>query len=69
MPLDNLALETDAPFLPPQSLRGQKNYPKNILLIAHYIAEMRKIPLEELAHRTTQNALKLFGLDKKQLKI
>jgi TatD DNase family protein len=69
MPLDNLVLETDAPFLPPQSLRGQKNHPKNILLIAQYIAELRKLPLEELAHRTTQNALKLFGLDKKQLKI
>lgn len=69
MPLDNLVLETDAPFLPPQSLRGQKNNPKNILLIAQYIAELRKLPLEELAHRTTQNALKLFGLDKKKLKI
>lgn len=69
MPLDNLVLETDAPFLPPQSLRGQKNHPKNILLIAQYIAELRKLPLDELAHRTTQNALKLFGLDKKQLKI
>jgi len=69
MPLDNLVLETDAPFLPPQSLRGQKNHPKNILLIAEYIAELRKMPIEEIAKHTTQNALKLFGLDKKQLKI
>lgn len=69
MPLNNVVLETDAPFLPPQSMRGQKNHPQNIALIATYIAELRKLPLEEIANRTTDNALKLFGLDKKHLKL
>lgn len=62
MPLDNLVLETDAPFLPPQTLRGKQNHPKNILLIAQYIAELRGIPLEEIARHSTQNAIRLFNL-------
>lgn len=67
MPLEHIVLETDAPFLPPQPLRGQKNHPKNIALIAQYIAELRNITLEEIAEKTTHNAVTLFGLDKKTL--
>lgn len=69
MPLNSLVLETDAPFLPPQSMRGQKNHPQHIALIAKYVAELRRLPLEDIANRTTENALKLFGLDKNSLKI
>ncbi len=62
MSLSNLVLETDAPFLPPQSLRGTQNHPKNILLIARSIAELRGIDVEEIAQLTSQNAVRLFGL-------
>lgn len=62
MPLSNLVLETDAPFLPPQSLRGTQNHPKNILLIAQYIAELRGVEIKEIAQQSTKNAVRLFGL-------
>lgn len=63
MPLANLVLETDAPFLPPQQFRGQQNHPKYIVLIAQYIAELRGITLDEIARHTTNNALTLFGIN------
>jgi len=62
VPLENIVLETDAPFLPPQQLRGSQNHPKHIKTIAAYIAELRGATLEEIAAQTTANARKLFGL-------
>jgi TatD DNase family protein len=61
--LKNLVLETDAPFLPPQQLRGHKNHPKNIPLIAKVIAELRSETIEHIAEQTTRNARRLFALD------
>ncbi|HEV2916442.1 MAG TPA: TatD family hydrolase [Candidatus Babeliales bacterium] len=57
-----VVLETDAPFLPPQSLRGKKNHPKNIPLIGQYIADARNESLEYIAQITTDNARRLFAL-------
>ncbi len=62
MPLESLLLETDAPFLPPQSLRGKQNKPAYIRMIAEYIAELRNQPLENIAAVTTANARALFKL-------
>lgn len=63
--LKNIVLETDAPFLPPQSIRGKQNHPKEIATIAHYIAELRGESFDIIAQQTTENALTLFGLNKK----
>ncbi len=60
--LDHIILETDAPFLPPQIIRGKKNHPKYIKTIAEYIAQLLEVPLEEVAQKTTKNAMKLFNL-------
>ncbi len=60
--LDHIVLETDAPFLPPQSMRGKKNSPSSIALIAQYLAELRSVSLEEVADKTTVNAKKVFGI-------
>jgi TatD DNase family protein len=62
VPLDKLILETDAPFLAPEPLRGKKNFPEYILYTAQKIADLRGIPLEKLARATTENALKLFNI-------
>lgn len=62
VPLSSIVLETDAPFLPPQSLRGKTNTPANIAIIAHYLAEFRKVPFDEVALQTTQRARDIFGL-------
>lgn len=62
IPLENIVLETDAPFLPPQPFRGTLNHPRYIAFIAQYLADLRKVPLTTVASQTTQNAVRLFGL-------
>ena len=61
-PLDRLLLETDAPFLPPQSVRGKRNEPAYLLETARTAAELHGLSLETLGEKTTQNARRLFGL-------
>jgi len=63
VPLEYIVLETDAPFLPPQEIRGQQNHPKYIKTIAQFIAELRNTTLEHIAAQTTINARALFNLD------
>jgi TatD DNase family protein len=55
-------LETDAPFLPIQSMRGKQNHPQYIPDIAQYIAALRNQPLETIAQATTANALRIFDM-------
>lgn len=55
LPLEKIVLETDCPFLPPQSKRGTRNEPANILEIAQLIAEIKGISLDEVASQTTAN--------------
>jgi TatD DNase family protein len=58
--LQNIVLETDAPFLPPQEIRGKQNSPAQVRTIADYIAELLEISWQEVATKTTTNAEKLF---------
>lgn len=60
--LEKIVLETDAPFLPPQELRGKQNTPANIPLIAQAIAQIRSTTLEEVASATTTAAKDLFKI-------
>ena len=60
-PLDRILVETDAPFLPPQSHRGRRNEPALIVETLTRLAEVRSIPLEEAAAATFANAIRLFG--------
>ena len=53
-------LETDCPYLPPQSSRGKRNEPRSILEIAARLAEVWSIPVEEVARATTANAAALY---------
>lgn len=63
IPLDRILLETDAPYLTPVPHRGERNESAYIPLIASKIAEIKKIDIEDVAARTTDNALKLFSLE------
>jgi TatD DNase family protein len=60
--LDHIILETDAPFLPPQVMRGKKNHPKYIKLIAEYVADLLEVPYEKVAQKTTTKAMELFQM-------
>ena len=61
-PLDRILLETDAPFLPPQSKRGERNESSYLLETAQVGAQVKHIPLEELARQTSLNAKRVFRL-------
>ena len=62
IPMDRLLLETDSPFLAPVPFRGKPNKPALIPVIASFIAELRKIPIEHLAEKTSENAHRLFSI-------
>ena len=62
-PLDRILVETDAPYLSPQPVRGQPNRPRNAGLTAQRLAEIRGVPLAELLQVTGDNANRLFGWD------
>lgn len=61
-PADRILLETDAPFLPPQSMRGKRNESSLMLETADMAAQVRGVSLEEIGRLTSENARKLFGL-------
>ncbi len=58
--LENIVLETDAPYLPPVPFRGKRNESSYIVYVAEKMAEIKEISLEEVARITTENALKIF---------
>lgn len=62
IPLDKLMVETDCPFLPPQSERGNRNEPSYIPQTIAKIASVKEISSELIAEKTTSNALRLFNL-------
>lgn len=60
IPLENLLLETDAPFLSPEPHRGETNESSYVLDIAKYLADVKNVSLEEVEQKTTKNAIKIF---------
>ncbi len=63
IPLEQLLLETDAPFLAPVPFRGKRNESSYLVRIAARVAEIYNLPLEEIATATTRNAETLFMLN------
>lgn len=62
IPIENLVLETDCPFLAPVPFRGKPNEPSYLPQTAHTLAAVRGETIESIAEQTTQNALSLFQL-------
>jgi len=62
-PLEKILIETDSPYLTPESRRGERNEPAYVVEVAKKIAELKKIPMEEVENQTTQNAIELFKLN------
>ena len=60
-PLERLLVETDAPYLAPQSRRGKPNEPACVVETAHFVAAARGIGAEELEAALERNAAALFG--------
>lgn len=60
--LEHILLETDSPYLAPVPLRGTKNEPQNVYLVAQKIAELKNIDIEEVIAITTANSKAQFDL-------
>ncbi|UTR12432.1 TatD family hydrolase [Evansella sp. LMS18] len=63
IPLERMLIETDAPYLAPHPYRGKRNEPAYVKLVAEEIARLKELSYEEVAHQTTKNAEKLFGIN------
>jgi TatD DNase family protein len=62
VPSDRILVETDCPYLAPQGMRGKRNEPANVWLVADKIAQLRGSTREEIAAITSANARRLFKL-------
>ncbi len=58
--LNNIVLETDAPYLAPVPFRGKRNEPAYLKYVVNKLAEIKNVSIEEIASATTSNAEKLF---------
>lgn len=61
VPLDLFLVETDCPFLPPQKIRGKRNEMLYVTEVGRKIAELKKIPIENIEEQSTKNALDFFS--------
>lgn len=62
VPLENLLLETDAPFLTPHPYRGNINHSGHVRTVAEFLSTLRDESVEEIARATTRNARRLFNI-------
>ena len=62
IPIENLLLETDAPYLTPVPYRGKTNQPAYVKYVAEEIAKLRDTSFEEIDRITTQNAERVFNI-------
>lgn len=61
IPLDRLLIETDSPYLAPVPKRGKTNQPAYVRHVAEYIAQLRDVSTEEIAHISSENFYTLFS--------
>jgi TatD DNase family protein len=61
VPDELLLVETDAPYLSPQPVRGKPNEPANVVRTAEYVAELRGTSYAELEETVERNAARVFG--------
>lgn len=62
LPLENILIETDSPYLAPQPHRGKRNEPAYVAEVARILASVRDLPAEEFAARTADNFRRFFHL-------
>ena len=62
VPLDRILIETDSPYLAPEPNRGKRNDSRNVKYVAQKIADLKGMPIEDIAKITYENAMKIFGI-------
>lgn len=63
VPLDRILVETDSPYLAPVPYRGKQNQPAWVHYVCKFMADLRQIEFEKMAHITTNNFKTLFNLE------
>ncbi len=64
VPINRLLIETDSPYLAPEPVRGTRNNSQNVKYVAQKISEFKNMPIEEVAKKTYENAMKVFNIKK-----
>lgn len=62
IPLERILIETDCPYLTPMPFRGKRNEPAFLPYTAQKIAEIKGLPLEEIAEKVKENTIRFFSL-------
>jgi TatD DNase family protein len=62
LPIENILIETDSPYLAPQSCRGKRNEPAYVAEVARTLASVRNLSPDEVAAATSENFRRFFGL-------
>ncbi|MCX2474862.1 TatD family hydrolase [Pedobacter sp. MC2016-05] len=62
IPLENLVLETDSPYLAPVPFRGKPNESSYLIYVAQKLADIYGVSVEAIADVTTENSKKIFGV-------
>ncbi len=62
VPMDRLLVETDSPYLSPEPKRGRRNEPAHVVYTLAKLAELRGLPVEEMAQITWENACRLYRI-------
>ena len=64
LPLDRILIETDCPYMAPEPHRGRRNDSRYVPLVGKKLAEIKNLPEQQVAEATTENAKRLFGIEK-----
>ena len=62
VPLERILIETDSPYLAPVPHRGRMNEPGFVCHVAEYLADLKDVPLSQVAQQTTDNFFNLFNV-------
>jgi TatD DNase family protein len=67
MPIERMLIETESPFMVPAIYRGKRNKPSYLIETAKFVAELRNLPVEEMAETLTTNSLTFFNIERKSV--
>ena len=62
LPIGNIVLETDCPYLSPVPNRGKRNDSSNLIYVAENIAKIKGLTVQEVIEATTENAKRLYNI-------
>ncbi|MDO6807266.1 TatD family hydrolase [Zobellia galactanivorans] len=62
IPLKNIVLETDSPYLAPVPYRGKRNESAYLMQVVEKLADLYRLPVETVAELTTENSKRVFGV-------